>query len=342
MDVMKAVVYDRPEKFEIRDVPVPRPGPTDVLLKVVAAGVCGTDLHLHAGEFGPAYPLTPGHEIVGEVAELGSGVHGLRLGQRVTVDNTTACGSCIECRRARVAFCRNVVAQGVNAPGGFAEFVVAAAAKCFPVDDLPADVAVFTEPTACVVHGLDLLELPPGAQVLIFGAGPTGLIMTQLLARSGASDVTVAAPTKAKLELAATSGADHTVQVDRSDIGAARDGLRELAPDGFDVVVDATGALSVLEHASDLTRTGGTIFVYGMAAENDRWPVSPYDIFRRELTLKGSFAQQYSFDRALRLLRGRRVDTSGLITHRFAIEDYEHALAAIADSACVKAVIVPS
>lgn len=338
---MKAVVYDAPGQFEVRDIPQPVPQAGQVLLKVLIAGICGTDLHLHHGEFGPSYPLIPGHEIVGEVIAHGSGVTAPGIGQRVTIDNTTSCGVCTECRRARPAFCTTLVAQGVNAPGGFAEYVVATAGRCFPVDDLSDDVAVFTEPTACVVHGLDVLAMPPASRVLVFGAGPTGLILSQLLARSGAGELTVAAPTVAKLNIAAAHGADCVVLIDRADPAGAAGQLRKHAGNGYDVVVDATGNVDVLAQTISLTRTGGTVFVYGMTAESDLWPVPPYEVFRRELTIKGSFAQQFSFDRALIALRTGRVATAGMITHRFGLNQYGDALAAVADSSCIKAVLVP-
>ncbi len=341
MDTMKAVVYDKPGEFDVRRTPIPQPGAGEVLLRLVAAGVCGTDLHLHDGEFGPTYPLIPGHEMVGEVVATGPGVTEVGVGERVTLDNTASCGRCVECRRARPAYCLHLIAQGVNAPGGFAEFVVTDANRCFNVDDLDPEVAVFAEPTACVVHGLDMLALPPSCNVLLFGAGPTGLILTQLLTRSGAAQLTVAAPTPAKLDLATAGGADRTVLVDRNDSAASTAELLGHSPDGYDVVIDATGAVSVLEQTMALTRTGGTIFVYGMTAEAASWPVAPYDIFRRELTIKGSFAQQFSFDRALANLRSGRVDTAGLVTHRFRLDDYADVLAAVADSSCVKAVIQP-
>lgn len=341
MSTMRAVVYDRPGEFAVRELPVPEPGPGEVRLKVLVAGVCGTDLHLHAGEFGPTYPLIPGHEFVGEVVALGAGADPDLRGRRVVVDNTASCGRCVECRRARPAYCRFLVAQGVNAPGGFAEQVVTDAARCFVVDDLDSEVAVLTEPVACVVHGLDRLALQPGSDVLLFGAGPTGLILTSLLARSGAGRLTVAAPSTAKLGLAEARGADVTVQLDRTEPSAADARLRELAPDGFDVVIDATGAPAVLGPTLGLTRTGGTVFVYGMTPEAAQWPVSPYDIFRRELTIRGSFAQQFSFDRALSALREGRVSPDGIITHRFGLEQYAEVLEAVADSSVVKAVLVP-
>ena len=123
--------------------------------------------------------------------------------------------------------------------------------------------------------------------------------------------------------------------------GCGRSRLRELAPTGFDVVIDATGAPAVLAPALSLTRTGGTVFVYGMTPESTQWSVAPYDIFRRELTIKGSFAQQFSFDRALMALRSGRVDPTGLISRRFDLYAYADALAAVADSSVVKSVLVP-
>lgn len=337
---MKAIVYDAPRSFTVRELPDPIPGPDDVLLRVIAAGICGTDLHLHNGEFGPSYPLIPGHEIVGEVAGLGARVRGLVTGQRVVLDNTSACGHCSECRRARPAFCRFLVARGVNAAGAFAELIVVPAVNCFGVE-LTSEEAVFAEPTACVIHGLDVLRPAPGSDVLLFGAGPTGLLLAQLLKRNGAGRLTVAAPTQAKLELAQARGADNVVRVTRGN-QRADPRLRTLAPEGFDIVIDATGALTILEQTITLARTGGTVFVYGVPSEAARWSVPAYDVFRRELTIKGSFAQQFAFDRSVQALQERLVDTSGMVTHRFGLDEYEEALRAVASSETIKAILVPS
>jgi D-arabinitol dehydrogenase (NADP+) len=196
------------------------------------------------------------------------------IGRRVVVDNTGSRGQCVECRRARPAYCRNLVAQGINAPGGFAEYMVTSSGRCFAVDDLETETAVLLNPVACVVHGLDVLGLRPGVTVLLFGAGPTGLILTQLLAGSGANELTVAAPTQAKLDLARVRGADRTV------LGTA---ITQLLPSrnyakprrtGFDVVIDATGALVVLAQTLALTRTGGTVFVYEMTPPSTVWPIA--------------------------------------------------------------------
>jgi D-arabinitol dehydrogenase (NADP+) len=333
-------LYDRPKEMRLAELADPVPGPGEVRLRVRVTGVCGTDVHLHDGEFFPVYPLVPGHEIVGEVDRAGDEDGQALVGQLVALDNMLTCGTCDNCRRARPAFCRHLRALGVTDPGGFAEYVVAPAGKCHPVGDLALDTAVLAEPVACAVHGLDVLGLRPGSDVLVFGAGPSGLVLTQLLRGAGAGRLTVAAPTPAKLELARAFGADHTVQFGRADASAALGALRDLAPQGFDAVIDATGALSVLAQALGLVRDGGTLFVYGMAVEEERLPVSPYEIFRRELAIKGSFSQSFSFDRAVLALRSGRVRADGLVTHRFGLSSYGAAVATVRDDrSCVKAVV---
>ena len=120
---MEAVVYDAPRQFEVKPVVTPEPGPEEVLLAVEMAGMCGTNLHIHEGGFFSRYPLTPGHEIVGQVASVGAEVEGLAIGQRVVADNTVLCGHCFYCQRDQPLFCRNFYSLGVNGPGAFAEYV---------------------------------------------------------------------------------------------------------------------------------------------------------------------------------------------------------------------------
>jgi D-arabinitol dehydrogenase (NADP+) len=338
---VKAVVYDRPRQWQLAEVPDPEPGPGQVTLRVAAAGVCGTDVHLDAGEFGPVYPLTPGHEIAGVVVAAGPGVTSPAAGELVALDNMTACGSCPQCRRARLQFCATYRAQGVTDPGGFAEYVLAPAGNCHRAGDLSPEVAVFAEPLACVVHGLDVLAPRPGSDVLVVGTGPTGLLLTQVLRQAGAGRVTVAGRTAFKVDLARAGGADETILMTDGPAGLAQP-ARELAPDGFDVVVDATGDPEVLAACLPLAGIGGTLFVYGMAPEAATLAVSPYDIFRRELTIRGSFAQAWSFDRAVALLRSGRITVDGMVTHRFGLADYGGALDAVAHQRdCLKALVIP-
>lgn len=339
---MRAVVYSGPRDFTVTSVPDPRPGPGQVVVAVAAAGVCGTDLHIHDGGFFSSWPLVPGHEIYGTVAAVGDGVDGVRPGQAVVVDNASPCAACPECMRGNPLFCREFRSLGVNAPGGFAERVLTPASHCYPVEGLAPDVAVLAEPLACVVHGMDVLALAPGADVLLLGAGTTGLLLAQALVHGGAGRVTVAGPTMSKLEVAQHLGVDQVIEIERGAVDRTRSRLMRLTRDGFDVTVDATGSAPLVEMLPDVTRPGGTILVYGMCNESEliRW--SPYDIFRRQLTVKGSFAQVHCFDRALALLRSGRIRGDGIVTHRFALDDYAAALDAVrSDRSCVKAIIHP-
>jgi D-arabinitol dehydrogenase (NADP+) len=338
---MRAVVFEHPHKWAVNEVPDPQPGFGEVRLRPVVTGVCGTDRHLLAGGFMARYPLIPGHEIVGEVESLGDGVEGLAVGELVAADNTVLCGYCECCRRDQPLYCQNFYSLGVNGPGGFAELVVVGAEKCFPLGGLDPMVAVMTEPLACAVHGADVLALRPGSDVLVFGAGPTGLLLSQLLLHGGAARITVAAPSEHKLELARSFGVDETVRIGRGDLTEAMPRLRALAPSGFDVVVEATGSPDLLARAPGLTRIGGTVLVYGMADAEDRVPFSPYEIFARELTIKGSFAQTHCFDRALLALRTGRVRTEGIVTDVVALDRFDRALEAVSSSESVKAVIKP-
>jgi D-arabinitol dehydrogenase (NADP+) len=339
---MRAIVYDRPRTFTVRDLPRVHPSVGEVVVRPTVTGICGTDLHIHEGGFFSSYPLTPGHEIVGVIEEVGDGVEGLRVGQQVAVDNARPCGHCAWCGRGRPLFCTNFISLGVNAPGGMAEQVLVHAEKCFDADDLPPARAVFAEPLACIVHGMDVLDLTPGADVALIGAGPSGLLLAQLLLHGGASRVVVAAPSEFKLELARSFGIDETVLVDRSNPAETAHKLRSLAPDGYDVAVDVTGAAPVMQELLDLLREGGTAFVYGMADEEARVQWRPYDIFRRELTIKGSFAQVNCFDRSLGFLRSAKLKTDGIITHRFALDRFGAALEALrSDNTCLKATVQP-
>lgn len=340
---MLAVVYDAPRSFTVADVPVPEPGPGEVLIKVVQAGVCGTDLHIHEGDFFAEFPLTPGHELVGIVAGLGDGVQGFAEGDRVTVNPNISCGLCHACRSGRPLLCRQLRGIGTNSPGGFAEYTTAPVAATYSAAGLSDDTAVATEPTACALHGVETLSMRPGSTALVFGAGPTGLLLAQLMTTGGAARVTVAAPTEFKLARARELGIDATHLMDRTDLpGDVAALLAATGGSGYDVVVDATGAPSVTECTVGLTRDGGTVMIYGVAGPDDRVSLSPYDIFRREITIKGSFAEISAFPAALEALRSGRVKTTGLITHRFALDDYALALEALrSDRTAHKIVLVP-
>jgi len=341
IDTMTAVVFDEGAVWSLESLPVPVPARGEALLRPIRVGVCGTDEHLLHGGFIAKFPLVPGHEIVAEIIAYGESTDGPAVGTRVVVDPTVFCGECSSCRRGELGYCKNFGSLGCDRAGGFADFVVASVAKLYPIGDLDPDVAVLTEPTACALHGVDVLGLKPASDVLIFGAGPTGLILAQLLRIAGAARVTVAAPTASKLSVALAHGADHAVQIDRSNPAAAAAELRAIAPEGFDAVIEATGSTSVLELGINLTRNGGTILVYGLAGEEALAAVKPYEVFSRELTIKGSFAQSNCIGRALFALQTGQVSTAGIVTSVIDLDGFQAALDNLHDSEQIKSVVIP-
>jgi D-arabinitol dehydrogenase (NADP+) len=232
--------------------------------------------------------------------------------------------------------------MGVHRPGFFAEYASADHRQVFSVDGLEPDTAVFAEPTACAMHGLETLAQRPGGSALVIGAGPTGLLLSQLIGRGGATSITVADIVPFKLETATRLGVDSTVPLTR-DAAQNIDLLRKASPngDGYDVVVEATGVTAVGDICVPLTRNGGTVLVYGVTRPDERLSVSPFELFRREITIKGSYAEMTSFAAAIAALRNGRVHTDGIITHHFPLDDYGKALQTLtSDPAAHKVVVV--
>jgi len=338
---MKAVRYQAAGDFAVTDVPIQPVRPLDVLIKVHQSGVCGTEVHLHHGTYIGVYPLTPGHETIGEIEEVGTEVTRFQPGQRVTVNPNIYCGQCEYCLAGQLVRCANTEGMGVHRPGFFAEYASADHRQVFSVDGLESDTAVFAEPTACAMHGLETLSQRPGGSALVMGAGPTGLLLAQLIGSGGATSVTVGDIVPFKLETAAGLGVDSTVSMTK-DPAQNIDRLRAASPtgDGYDVVVEATGTTAVGNICVPLTRNGGTVLVYGVTRPDERLSISPFELFRREITIKGSYAEMTSFAAAISALRTGRARTDGIISHKFPLDDYGKALEALASDPTAHKVVI--
>lgn len=338
---MKAIVYDAARSFSYRDVEEPRSEDDEVLIRIRACGVCGTDLHIHEGGFGPRFPLIPGHEFAGEIASVGRAAGNWQVGDRVVANCTRACGECFYCRRGAPLYCEAFVAYGIQMDGGFAEFLRIPGREVFSVPSLSWREAIMVEPTACAVHGMDVLAVRPGSDVLIIGAGPMGQVLAQLLKRNGAARLTVAAPPGAKLDLASRLSADRTVAIDRDDPESHRRSLRDISANGFDYVVEATGAAAMCTEAVRQARRGGTVLLYGVYPSEATFPVTPFDVFRNEVTIKGSFAELRDFGRAIAYLEGGDVKVAEIVTDEFALRDWDKALDHAWTRQGIKSVMLP-
>lgn len=342
--MMRAVVYDRPGEVTVREVPIRDPGLGEVRVRMTRAGMCGTDLHLHEGQFLATFPLTPGHETVGVVDAVGVEAldgdgQALRAGQQVVVNPNSSCRVCDYCTEDRPWLCDSFAGIGSSTPGGFADYLVIPAAQVHDAEGIDPDLAVFAEPSACIAHLMDRLSPLDGQRVIVIGAGPTGVLLTQFLLLHGAGAVTLADPNAFKLERAAALAPITTAVVDRRDVAVSF--ARIASAGAFDVVIDASGRAPVIQELPVLARNGGRIVYYGVADETDRVTISPFEIFRRELTILGSFTEVDSFPDALRAFRSGAIRMDGVITHRFGVAEYPRALAAMREPGTHKIVITP-
>ncbi|KAJ3732613.1 chaperonin 10-like protein [Lentinula guzmanii] len=339
---MKALWYDAPHKFSIKDVPIPQVGDDDVLLKVTCCGICGTDGHIHEGEFISKFPLIPGHEAIGTVVEMGKNVKGFEKGDRCVADVGITCGNCFYCRRGQELLCESFNARGVTQDGGFADYIVYQQKKLYKIKNLSDEEATLLEPAACAIHGLDKLNPQVGIEVLLLGAGPTGLILAQLLKLNGASRVVIAANKGVKMDIAKDlEAADEYIELDRQQPEAQWQKLKEDNPYGFDVVVEATGVEKLANESINYVRRGGTLMIYGVYENKAlvHWP--PSKIFGDEIKIIGSFSQTYCFPRAVAYLDSGKIKVKGMVTDVFKLEDYQAALDKMNSRKALKIAIKP-
>ena len=335
---MKAAFYEARHEIAVHETAEPEPGPGEVLIRVRACGICGTDQHIYDGDFGGPLPMIGGHELAGDVVAVGPDMLGdVEVGQRVAVNPNLFCGSCFFCRRGQVNHCLRWSAIGVTRHGGFADYVVAPEANAYPIGDLDYESAAFIEPISCVVYGVKRLRVPVGANALIYGAGPIGLLMLQLVAHGGASDVAMVDLKQDKLDLARTLGAGEAVLAGPD----ADDALREISPLGFDVVVDCTGVPAVVEHMFTHVRNEGKLLFFGVNPTEARVAVSPYDVYRKDLEILGSFALRYTFHDALVLLENGTIYVAPLLSDRFAIDGFPEAFRLAGSGDALKVQIQP-
>lgn len=317
---MRAIQIARPGEFREVDLPVPTPGPEDVIVAVGACGVCGTDLHILAGEFPPTpYPIVPGHEAAGTVSAVGSAVVGLREGDRVGIDPSLFCGACHYCRLGRGNLCERWGAIGDTVDGAFAEFVKVPAANAYPIPAaMDFGAAALVEPVSCAVHAVDRLQLRFGESVFIYGAGTMGLILAQLLRSAGASVVALCDINASRLERARTFGF--------GVLGSDFEAVRPAAPRGFDNVIEATGVTRVADAAMGAVAKGGKLMIFGVSPAGETAPYAPFRVYNEEITIVGSMAVLVSYGRAIDLVVGGAVDATRMISHRLGLDGFAQAL----------------
>ncbi len=335
---MKAVVVEKPRSVSVEDVAVPVPDGGEVVISVAACGICGTDKHIYNGTFLSHYPLTPGHEFSGTVAEVGTAVKDLKPGDQVAVDPSLFCGECYYCRKLQGNHCLNWGAIGDTVSGAFAEFVKVPARNCYRLPDgMSFNEAALIEPLSCVVYGQKRLQPQPGDSVLLLGAGPMSLLWTQMLRHGNAGQIVVTDLFESRLSAARRYGASATVAAGPDQA----DHLREIAPMGFDIVIDVTGVPEVLEDGFNYVRPVGTVMVFGVCPLKSTITINPFWVYNKDLTILGSMALNYTFNEAIALLEAGAVEVSSLVSHKLPLDDFTDALALAGSRDAVKVQVMP-
>jgi 2-desacetyl-2-hydroxyethyl bacteriochlorophyllide A dehydrogenase len=306
---MQAAILIEPGKIEIREAPTPSPRKGEVLVRIVEAGICGTDYACYMGYLTTIYPIIPGHEAVGEIAALGEGVEGVRMGERVTIQPNFPCTTCPVCRGGRENVCPNKVRLGLDVDGVFAQYVCVPRPYVWPLPDgLPVSEAALAEPLCAALHAFRKSPPSPDERVLVYGAGIIGLLLVRLavLSKARVSAVDIA---EQRLAIAKELGAD-TIYPSFSAL--------EKDAGSFSILYDTSGVADAFSNIVKIAAPGGSIVLTGLP--HKEFPLLSSTIVRKELTIRGSMIYQYEFPAALDLLKRGEMKTERLITETYPLE----------------------
>ena len=339
---MKAGVFYSKNDLRIEDIQKPSPKKDEVLIKVMACGICGTDVHIFKGDKG-CFPTPPGtvlgHEFAGVVESVGEDVRTIKPGDRVCVDPNKLCNECYYCKSGIGHFCENMIGIGTSVNGGFAEYCAVPQSQVYRIADTTTfEMAAMTEPVACCVHGIDLCGISCGDTVAIIGGGMIGMIMLQLAKLSGAGKLIMIEPVSAKREIAKKLGATLTVDPMNEDVKSV------LAFNGIDrisTVIECVGKTATVEQAIGIAGKYSTVMMFGLTAPDDTITVKPFELFQKEIVLKASFINPYTQKRALELIDGGRIDVSSIVYAYEPLERLPEILASDKERANGKFIILP-
>ena len=315
---MKALVLTGVKEFEIQDLPTPEIQPNEVLINTAYAGVCGTDHDLYAGRPGSAAAVPPivlGHENSGVVAAIGSEVTGVKVGDRVAVDPNIYCGQCEYCLTQRPELCDHLSAVGVTRDGGLAEQFTAPATVVYKLpDNVSLKDAAAIEPISCAVHGVDLLKLRPYQKALVIGDGFMGQLFAQIVQAYGVHQVDLAGIFDEKLkrnqELFGVTNVYNTT--------------REAIPaESYDVIIEAVGLPATQAQAVAAAKKGAQVLMFGVGPQEAHFEMNTYDIYKKQLTIQGSFINPLTFKDAISLLESGKMNVAPLISHELGLEEVQ-------------------
>ncbi len=347
---MLAAVYHGPNDLRVETVEIPKIGAGELLVKVLSASICGTDLRIFHGNhrmYAPGTVRIPGHEVVGTIAEIGAGIKNYSIGQRVFCAPNTGCGHCTQCVTGNNNLCTSYDAIGVTSDGGFAEYVRIPAnsvqqGNIIPISEtVDAAVAALMEPFACVLRGQNALHMKPGEVVLVIGAGPIGIMHAKLARARGAGRVLVSEPIVERAAQAIRMGADRVINPINENLKDAV--LEESTGRGADIIIVAAPVHAAQENALDLAAIGGRINFFGGLPKDK--PTINFDsnmVHYRELIITATTAcSTADCWQAAQIVNSGLVDLTDIVSQRFPLSKAVEAFAAAEDRKSLKIVLEP-
>ena len=338
---MKALVKAAPEQgLWLQMVPVPEPGPNEVLIKVRKSAICGTDVHIWNWDEWSAktvpVPMVVGHEFCGQIVDCGPGAQKYKIGTRVSAEGHVVCGTCRNCRAGRGQLCRNTEGIGVNRPGSFAEYVCLPEHNVVPIpEDIPDEIAALFDPLGNAVHTALSFDLV-GEDVLVTGAGPIGIMGALVAQKVGARKVVITDINPYRLQLAKQMGVQYVVDVSKTSL---RDVMGDIGmSEGFDVGLEMSGAAPAMRQMIERMNNGGKLALLGIAPTE--FAVDWNTVIFNMLEIKGIYGREMfeTWYKMIALVQSG-LDISGLITHRISIEDYRDGFAAMTSGQSGKVVM---
>ncbi|MDO5548253.1 MAG: alcohol dehydrogenase catalytic domain-containing protein [Eubacteriales bacterium] len=340
MATMQAAVFKGNGILKVETVEIPKiTEPNQVLLKVEAASICGSDIHaLHVP---PGQVITEGvvmgHEFFGTIVQVGEKAGQYQPGDCVVVHPSLPCGECWECKHGMENLCVQPRHYGQTCDGGFAEYVVVETSQIYELPkDINPDIAAQTEPLACIMYSLGMVQPAPTDHVLLYGAGPIGLTFIKVLKIFGVKNLAVVAKGAARIEQARQCGADFVI--DMQD-GSPAERIREAWGCLADVVVDAVGTGQILSEAMTMLNSKGRLLLFGLN-HNARGEVPPAVITQKELQVVGSLGK--AFPPAISLLQDERLRLDELVTHRVALQEINHAIELLKNKKACRVIVYPN
>jgi 2-desacetyl-2-hydroxyethyl bacteriochlorophyllide A dehydrogenase len=310
------------KQLEIVDYSFKKLKSEELLIKISAAGICGTDFHLFDGDAKVDLPVVIGHEFCGIVADRGSAVEEFSIGDHVVIDPNIYCGKCFYCRDGKINFCEKLSALGVNINGGLAEYCIVPLSQTYKLpESFQLLCASFTEPLSCCLHGADIIKIKHGETVAIIGGGTIGLIMVQLAKLAGASNIILIEPVDDKKKIGLNLGATHTFNPTEDKL---TEQISELTHGGVDAVIECVGHSSAVNLAFDLTKRGGRILIFGLGLKNSKVEFNLQDAFYKELSINTSLLNPFAFQRAINLLVSNQINVEKFLTKKMNLSEVQN------------------